>query len=370
VITFITGLPGNGKTLYAVSTVFDLAEKEGRKVYQHGIPDLTLPHEILEDPKKWFECPEGSIILIDECQKTFVNRNSSSAVPKYVSEFETHRHHGFDIFLITQRPSLVDAHVRALAGRHIHVHRPFGYEWATLQEWQSVKNPDSKSDVKDALKTKWTYPKKYYGAYKSAVVHTHKKTPPIKIILIGGICLSAVLAGTAFAYFKLFKKHQADLPPEISQTQNQQQNPLNTVSYSYTSKSKEDKQLDRYQKTMEYAETREPLIPGLPHTAPRYDSFTRATRARIIKGCGSIKYDNFYSCECRDQDNILIRNLPSGICERFIADGGIFYDHLPDGWKDEHRNQQDNDEQKRNQYAQNEKHGSALPGILAPAQQQ
>jgi zona occludens toxin len=324
-ITFITGLPGNGKTLYAVSTVFEMAEKEGRTVYQNGIPDLTLPHQVLEDPKKWYEVPDGSIILIDECQRTFVNRNSSSAVPKYVSEFETHRHHGFDIFLITQRPSLVDSHVRALAGCHIHVHRPFGYNWATLQQWQSVKNPDSKADVKDAIKTKWNYPKKYYGAYKSAVVHTHKKTPPLKIIFAFIIALSAVLGGTVFAYLKLFKKPQQNvLPLEISQQQNDLRNPV-----SYSSKSKEDKQLDRYQKTMEYAETREPLIPGLPHTAPRYDTFTHATRARIIKGCGSIKYGDFYSCECRDQDDILIRNLPSGICERFIADGGIFYDHLP-----------------------------------------
>lgn len=41
-IDLITGLPGNGKTLYTISTVKKMSEGENRPVYYAGIPELTL----------------------------------------------------------------------------------------------------------------------------------------------------------------------------------------------------------------------------------------------------------------------------------------------------------------------------------------
>ena len=40
-ITLITGLPGNGKTLYALQYVADLAKRENRPVWYHNITGLS-----------------------------------------------------------------------------------------------------------------------------------------------------------------------------------------------------------------------------------------------------------------------------------------------------------------------------------------
>ena len=67
-LTLITGQPGNGKSLYTISFVEAKRQAESRPVFYYGIPELTLPWTQLEDPTKWYECPEKSIIVIDEVQ--------------------------------------------------------------------------------------------------------------------------------------------------------------------------------------------------------------------------------------------------------------------------------------------------------------
>lgn len=70
-ITLMTGLPGHGKTLYCIKMVRERAEKEGRTVYFHGIKELTLPWVEMHSPESWPDCPDGSIVVIDECQKSY-----------------------------------------------------------------------------------------------------------------------------------------------------------------------------------------------------------------------------------------------------------------------------------------------------------
>ena len=48
----ITGLPGNGKTLFTLDYVEKLRKQSGRPVYYSSIPELSLPWELLDDPKK------------------------------------------------------------------------------------------------------------------------------------------------------------------------------------------------------------------------------------------------------------------------------------------------------------------------------
>ena len=57
-LTIITGLPGHGKTLYALSMVPE--EYKDREIYYHGIDDLKLPWIYLDDPTKWHQLPDGS----------------------------------------------------------------------------------------------------------------------------------------------------------------------------------------------------------------------------------------------------------------------------------------------------------------------
>src|SRR5205809_7156589 len=99
-ITLITGLPGNGKTLYALTWLKALAEKDGRTVFYSGITDCMIPGWVEHEPEKWPELPANSVILIDEVQRVMRPRMHGSAVPAHIAQLETHRHKGVDLVLI------------------------------------------------------------------------------------------------------------------------------------------------------------------------------------------------------------------------------------------------------------------------------
>ena len=144
-ITLITGLPGAGKTLYALNYVKNLSEKDNRQVYFSGINDIKLPWIELDKGEEWHQAPTGSIVLIDECQRVFRPRGNGSAVPLHVSKLETHRHDGVDLVVITQHPMLADSNLRRLVGQHFHVVRAFGTKKATVHEFQEVKTDCDKN---------------------------------------------------------------------------------------------------------------------------------------------------------------------------------------------------------------------------------
>lgn len=203
-LTLITGQPGNGKSLYTIATVEAKRQAESRPVFYHGIPDLTLPWTKLEDPAKWYDCPEKSIIVIDEVQKVMPPRPSGSKPPQLVSELETHRHRGFDLFFMTQDPSLVDNHLKKLAGEHIHLVRQWGRQKADLFKMQKVQDPTN-ANLKRALHSTFPYPKQVFDWYKSADAHTHKKSIPKKYYLLYAlpVLLVVALLGGVWKLWKL-----------------------------------------------------------------------------------------------------------------------------------------------------------------------
>ncbi len=187
-----TGVPGSGKTLSMVETLAALFTRwgsyteEARPVFVMGIPDLSLPHAPL--PLKsvqvsksgvpvlvpdWQEIPDGSLIIIDEAQGVFPPRSSASTAPEHVSFLNTHRHRGFDIWITTQHPKLIDASVRALVGRHKHFRRLFGMQMSVVYEWDACS--DSLSGMNNAVKTNWFFPRRAFSWYKSAELHTKQK---------------------------------------------------------------------------------------------------------------------------------------------------------------------------------------------------
>lgn len=187
-----TGVPGGGKTLSMVQELARLIKRwekhpdEARPVFVLGIPELALPHapvplnsvqvdkagapRLVPD---WDEMPDGSLVIIDECQGVFPPRSSQSTPPAHVAWLNTHRHRGFDIWLTTQQPKLIDASVRALVGRHKHYRRLFGMSRAIVYEWDGCS--DSLSGMNNAVKTSWSYPTEVFKWYKSAEIHTKQR---------------------------------------------------------------------------------------------------------------------------------------------------------------------------------------------------
>lgn len=207
-MTLFTGNPGAGKTASMIDLV--MRELGNRPVFVHFDeaerirPEQTLLAESLKIPhtrcnaRNWFdEVPDGAVLLIDEAQGPFRPRGSGSAVPKAVQAFETHRHAGIDIFMTTQGPRLVDANLRALFGRHVHIRDKgwmgrWWYEWTecnTELNWKKCEN-----------KRRYKLPKRVFDFYKSANEHTTapRKIPPVLFLAAGAILLCGYLLFSAF----------------------------------------------------------------------------------------------------------------------------------------------------------------------------
>lgn len=318
-IILTTGLPGSGKSLFTLSKVNDLAIKENRQVYYHGIPELTLNWILLDDPKEWHKLPSGSIIVIDECQSTFRPRGNGSAVPEHVAKLETHRHNGFDIFLITQHPMLIDGNVRRLVGRHYHSIRFYGFQKSTVHEFGEVRDNVDKSQ-KGSIANHFVYPKEVYSWYKSADLHTVKKRLPMRLFLI---VLLPILLITIIYFMFIKAKDIQDLP-----TTTQQKNGLIQTNFT------EGAQLQTTQnKPMTYAELKQqyitqhqPLISDIPHSAPIYDEVTKPTTAPVISACVESKSN----CKCFSQQGTALY-ISDATCKHFVRFGQFqSFDPYPD----------------------------------------
>lgn len=209
-ITVLTGAPGSGKTLYAIAklllpivgTTVDGQDENGNKVKHErvlytNINGLSLPHEKID--AEWLadwpaRIKPGAVICVDEAQKPWPKRVTGSRVPPAVAELETHRHHGVDFVVMTQKPELMDQNVCSLAGRHLHIRRVGNSHNTIVYEWDSVSRGLL---YKNAFKkTGWRYPRSVFEHYKSAEAHTKM---PRSVPFAIWIALAA-LCGTAYAW--------------------------------------------------------------------------------------------------------------------------------------------------------------------------
>lgn len=319
-IELITGLPGNAKTLYAISVVKAKAEAESRPVFYSGIKDCKLPGWSEIDPLKWMDCPPGSIIFVDECQKTFRNRSIGANAPLHVTELEEHRHKGIDFFMVTQHPRLVDPAIKSLTQTHKHMVRVFGMEVSTVHRWNSIKdNPEKNSARADSEKTRWAFDKSLYGMYHSADEHNVKRHIPMRLKLL---LLVPVLLGLAiwFVSASIMKKPvipgvptaQGQAPGMASNLIGQPGQPPVKVPFDPVADAKE------------YMAMATPRIVGLPQTAPKYDELTKPVRVPVPAMC--IQMAN--ACKCYSQ-----QGTPMGVefnmCIDF-ARNGFFQEFDPE----------------------------------------
>ncbi|WP_337843482.1 zonular occludens toxin domain-containing protein [Rheinheimera sp.] len=177
------------------------------------IKRFNLHFTRFEHAAAWYELPRGSVIFIDECQQTFPPRPVGAKVPQHCSEFETHRHKGYDVFLVTQDAKLLDNHVRRLTGRHIHFFRPFGGTVVTRLWADKVFDPEDYFQRKQAQQKPAPRDKKYYGLYWSADLHTHKFKLPTKLLL-----LPLVVILLAYLIYQITQIGKTDQPePTVSE---------------------------------------------------------------------------------------------------------------------------------------------------------
>lgn len=335
-ITLLTGLPGNGKTLFALWYVKKKAERENRPVYYHNIRDLTLPWTA-HDPEKWQDLPAGSIMVIDEAQQVFPKLGNGAKRPDHYEKLATHRHLGIDLFIITQTPALVDLFVRELVGQHFNSVRKFGLERSSIYEWSKVTmSPGSPAAMKSAIPLKWAYPKEVYGYYTSAEVHTVKKSIPLKLILAAAFVVAVPVTG----YFVLDwwqKKNSA--PPEPIPVA-QQGAIVQPVQSGYGSGSKKE-EFDPVVDARIFVQQNTPRVAGLPQTAPKYDDLTVPTRVPVPAACIQIGVAREGKpaprCKCFTQAGTPME-VEYNMCIN-IAQNGYFLDFDPDARREQQQAQ-------------------------------
>lgn len=223
--------------------------------------------------------------------------------PEYVSKFETHRHQGRDVFLITQHPLLLDSNVRRLVGTHRHYVRAFGAKASNQHEWNQVRENCDKSRS-GSVETFRKYPSHVFNYYKSAELHTHKfRIPPRVFFLV----LSPFLIGASVYY--IYQWWQPRIQGDAIKQEIASIKPSDDLSPPAPSSA----HLTRD----EYLKQYEPRIEGLAYTAPAYDKVTEPEEAPIPAACFTMKRTG---CRCYSQQGTPLP-MPQDLCEHFVFNG-------------------------------------------------
>lgn len=277
----ISAPPRTGKTLKAVEIIDTLSKKEPHRRIFTNIVGMNYPGVILiqstsEKPFDWRDLPNGAILIYDEAHEhpAFSNENllktfsldDSELILKIaklnlddnlkVKEREEqirqlrkkhqqaedkakedildigrsltlHGHFGIDIYLITQKPNLLNTYVRAATSEHLVLRRLFKLPMATIYSYAEVQEHFGAVTRKNALSYKfWWYPKQLYKFYISAEEHNAKAALPFWIyglsFLLIGIFGMAILKTTNSPIYQRWvgqKEQQAKAQPDQQNTQ-------------------------------------------------------------------------------------------------------------------------------------------------------
>jgi len=250
-INLITGVPGSGKSAYALTVMLKEIE-QGRPLFVHGIPNLKIPHTlvvcdsptcevcpqspveplVLEElphdspdflikqyqidernyqknlavyhlakarhdsllrADEWhIWAPDGALLFYDEVQNVYRPVSSSAKILPSIAAFETHRHKGLDFYLVTQSPLLMNANARRLTGKHIHL-RP---TWAGRFQYEFPECNDNTKNTSSGVKSSYKLNSKVFSLYKSASLHTKqsKKVPSVVYVLVAVFFVFVLLA--------------------------------------------------------------------------------------------------------------------------------------------------------------------------------
>lgn len=315
-IFLITGAPGSGKTAKAVSLLLDYEGK--RPIYNMGIPELLVEHfptppviewtEIRPSPEDpsinlpYFTFPENAVIIIDEAQRVYRPRAAGAKVPDHVAAFETHRHTGVDFILITQSEHLIDVNIKRLIGKHIHVRDTFlgRYQY----EWSECGETNSTSSRAAAVRSKYTLPKRVFGLYKSAELHTKIPKPIHPGAVVVGLSVLALLGGGYYMKTSI----EAKTSPDGGRTQD------GTGGGGKSAEQRTAMALPPQNVMPDFT----PRDPDSPISAPAYDAIRQVKNAPRIAACVA----SVARCICYTQTANPL-NITEPVCRSYVR-GGYF----------------------------------------------
>jgi len=229
-IHLITGRPGHGKNIYALTFLekeqFINYDKESKTFSSTidrplffiafdgiNIVDSTtakyedldnLPTDQEHDNTSKF--PDNSVIVIDEAHRYSPKSTNKEGFTSFVSFLKIHRHYGFDFIFITQSQKDLNIDIRNLVENHFRVNRPFGTQKSFVNHYLGAETSENKQPVKQSSKP-FVLDKRFFEVYKSASIHNYKSSIPKKyyvfilffILFIGFIISKGIYVYDAFS---------------------------------------------------------------------------------------------------------------------------------------------------------------------------
>lgn len=336
-ITYITGLPGAGKTLHLIKEALTDPNYQGRPIYYIGIEECTVEGWIKIDEEqlnRWYELPESSVILIDEVQDYWRARTDYKQVPVPIQKLEKHRHGGYDFIATSQFPRQTDTLFRGVIGRHFHYERMFGFNTIRKFEFQKcvVDPANDYFSRKDALTSTEKLDKKYFGLYKSSVDHTHKRRVPKKLYVLA---LGIVAVVTAF----LFLPSMILTTPEAFDADKVATSFTSDVSAQLnTTRQNSATETHMFSDTDSFLKHQTPLIPNRPDTAPIYAELHKAV-SMPRPNCLSYERRGQVKCECYSQQATKMA-IDHSVCLYYVNNGYEFDYTRPDRSESVHRGEE------------------------------
>lgn len=318
-ITLITGQPGHGKTQWAIAQALKLV-KEGRTVYAGNIRGLKyadagfIPLDSLAD---WEQCPDGSVILWDECYDALPQRAPGRPVPSHIEALARHRHRGFDFLLVCQQPKQLDSFVSGLIERHIHCRRKYGTKWVRLLEWDKWERDTEKA--LPLMVSNWRLDPSVWTYYESATQHTGKTRVPARYYALVGLAL--FLAVAIYAIPTMMLDRAAGYEAQAKATHDKPDAQAAGLAWGGVDNSRKRDQVDELRKTDPLAYMRA-RIPGMPWTAPAYDGFPIAEPPRLYCYI-SHKRSKAGDCRCVTEGQNTSVYLDDELC-RLTVQHGIY----------------------------------------------
>lgn len=303
----VDGRPGAGKTLYTLQHVEKLRQESKRTVYYNGIVDLTLPWVEFDDPKRWEDLPHGSIIVIDEAWRIFEKLPAGTKPPDFIANLATHRHKGYDIFLVTQLATKQIHHfVRGLVNYHYHLRRVFGSEKVRVFYWEELGDPDDWHSRQKAQQSWFAYPPEVFTWYKSAEIHTVQRKIPWKPVatIAAGLILVPLLVYVGYRLIMPEEEVAVAAPKGIPAPE------FNRLPKSSPPGGLSD------------ARSFKATIPEIPYTVPAFQAAVRVVSTPQVAGCGLLKIGHRSRCTCNDQQGNKLK-LDHRVCVAYLEQGAF-----------------------------------------------
>lgn len=295
-ITIIVGVPGAGKTLYAVSEL--RKEYKDATVYHYNIPEVSIEGwKELQNPEEWHKTPEGSVCIVDEAHEVFPKRDHRVKEPEHIEAAARLRHSGHHLVLITQHPVDLDIFLRRRCARFIYIKKPLTKgDYASVFVWGEYnENYKDEREQEKADTFQFNYPSDAYQLYKSASLHTGKRYVPKAAKRAAFVMLVGITVAVFAVMYGYNKISQAEITAASE----------SVPQYSISPQNDSESYIKQYL----------PRIPSLPYTAPIYDGVVEAKTFPRLQCVSSAT-----QCKCWTQQATRLY-IDEAVCRKYVTDG-------------------------------------------------